>query len=254
MTIVAAGATEKGHGGRQVVFVDLKVSMGLLEATERDVPRLSAADIARVQKLEHDPERQRLWRSSRIATRIVLERAVGREYRNIDFEIAENGRPSLGDGPPYFNVSHSGGAALIAVSNAVPVGIDLEEERGLKMTEDRRRRVIAAAARLANGQPASMSRSDADLDLIRAWVRLEAAAKSLGIGIGQLLTEEGVVGGKPADGGAATAASRLDVRNLDVATGYLAAVAAATLPRKIEVLTLPNDADALTEFLSCAQT
>ena len=145
--------------------------MELLEAAERDVPRLSATDIARVQKLEHDPERQRLWRSSRIATRIVLERAVGRAYRNIDFEIAENGRPSLGDGPPYFNVSHSGGAALIAVSNAAPIGIDLEEERGLKMTEDRRRRVIAAAARLANGQPASMSRSDADLDVLRAWVR-----------------------------------------------------------------------------------
>ena len=253
MTIVAAGATEKGYGGLQVVFVDLKVSMGLLEATERDVPRLSAADIARVQKLEHDPERQRLWRSSRIATRIVLERAVGTAYRNIDFEIAENGRPSLGDGPPYFNVSHSGGAALIAVSNAVPIGIDLEEARGLKMTEDRRRRVIAAAARLANDQPPT-SHSDADLDVLRAWVRLEAAAKALGTGIGQLLTEEGVVGGKPGDAVATTAASRLDVRNLDVATGYLAAVAAPTLPMKIEVLTLPNEADALTKFLSCART
>ena len=179
---------------------------------------------------------------------------MGREYRNIDFEIAENGRPSLGDGPPYFNVSHSGGAALIAVSNAAPIGIDLEEARGLKMTEDRRRRVIAAAARLANDQPASMSRSDADLDLVRAWVRLEAAAKSLGTGIGQLLTEEGVVGGKPGDAVATTAASRLDVRNLDVATGYLAAIAAPTLPMKIDVLTLPNEADALTKFLSCART
>ena len=151
MTIFAAGATEKGYGGLQVIFVDLKASVELLEAAERDVPRLSATDIARVQKLEHDPERQRLWRSSRIATRIVLERAVGTAYRKIDFEIAENGRPSLGDGSPYFNVSQSGGAALIAVSNAVSIGIDLEEVRGLKMTEDRRRRVIAAAARLANG-------------------------------------------------------------------------------------------------------
>ena len=253
MTIFAAGATEKGYGGLQVIFVDLKASVELLEAAERDVPRLSATDIARVQKLEHDPERQRLWRSSRIATRIVLERAVGTAYRKIDFEIAENGRPSLGDGSPYFNVSQSGGAALIAVSNAVSIGIDLEEVRGLKMTEDRRRRVIAAAARLANGQPAT-SHSDADLDGLRAWVRLEAAAKALGTGIGQLLTEEGVVGGEPADSDRATAASRLDVRSLDVASGYIAAVAAPTLPRKIEVLTLPNDADALTKFLSCART
>jgi 4'-phosphopantetheinyl transferase len=253
VTIVATGATEKGCGGLQVVFVDLKASVALLEAAERDVPRLSATDNARVQKLAHDPERQRLWQSSRIATRIVLERALGTAYRNIDFEIAKNGRPSFGDGPPYFNVSHSGGAALIAVSDAVPIGIDLEEARRLKMTEDRRRRVIAAAARLANGQPAT-SRSDANLNVLRAWVRLEAAAKALGTGIGQLLTEEGVVGGKPADSDRATAASRLDVRNLDVASGYIAAVAAPTLPMKIEVLTLPNDADALTEFLTCART
>jgi 4'-phosphopantetheinyl transferase len=253
VTIFAAAAAEKVYSGLQVVFVDLEASAALLEASEEDVPRLSAADIARGQKLAHDSQRQRLWRLSRIATRIVLECAAGTAYRNIDFEIAENGRPSLGKGLPYFNVSHSGGSALIAVSSAVPVGIDLEEARGLKMTEDRRQRVIAAAARLANGPPAT-SHSDADLDVLRAWVRLEAAAKALGTGIGQVLTEEGVVGGKPVDGGGATAASRVDVRNLDVASGYIAAVAAPTLPRNIEVLTLPNDADALTEFLSCART
>jgi 4'-phosphopantetheinyl transferase len=250
--VVPAGASEKSCGGLQIVFVDLKASVALLEASERDVPRLSAGDIARVQKLAHDPERQRLWRSSRVATRIVLERAVGPVYRNVDFEIAETGRPSLGDGPPFFNISHSGGAALIAVSSAAPVGIDLEEVRGLNMTEDRRRRMIAAAARLANGQPATSHPCTSDRDVLRAWVRLEAAAKALGTGIGQLLTEEGVVGGKPSGG--ATVASRLDVRNLDVADGYIAAVAAPALPRKIEVLALPNDADALKEFLSRART
>jgi 4'-phosphopantetheinyl transferase len=251
VSVTPAGAFEKGCGGLHVFFVDLNVSVALLEAEERKVPRLSATDVARVEKLAHDPERQRLWRSSRIATRIVLERAAGRAYRNIDFAIARNGRPSLGEGPPYFNVSHSGGAALIAVSNAVPVGIDLEQERDLTMTEDRRRRVIAAAARLANAQPAT-SHTDTDRDVLQAWVRLEAAAKALGTGIGQLLTEEGVVGGEAVGG--ATTAHRLDVRNLDVAGGYFAAVAAKTLPRTVEVLTLPNDADALAKFLSCAGT
>lgn len=251
MSVASAGATEKGCGGLHVVFVDLKASVALLEAAERDVPRLSAADVARVEKLEHDREHQRLWLSSRIATRIVIERAVGGSYRNVDFAIARNGRPSLGEGPPYFNVSHSGGAVLIAVSNAVPVGVDLEAVRDLTMTEDRRRRVIAAAARLADGQPAA-PHTDADRDVLQAWVRLEAAAKALGTGIGQLLTEEGVVGGPQAGG--ATAASQLDVRNLDVADGYFAAVAAQTLPREIAVLTLPSDAEALANFLSCARS
>ena len=129
MSVIPAGATEKGCGGLHVVFVDLKASVALLEAAEREVPRLSAADVERVEKLAHDPERQQLWRASRIATRIVIERAAGRAYRNIDFAIARNGRPYLGEGPPYFNVSHSGNAALIAVSNAVPIGIDLEAAR-----------------------------------------------------------------------------------------------------------------------------
>jgi 4'-phosphopantetheinyl transferase len=251
VSVTPAGAIEKGCGGLHVVFVDLTASVALLEAAEREVPRLSADDVVRVEKLAHDPGRQRLWRASRIATRIVIERAAGRAYRNIDFAIARNGRPYLGEGPPYFNVSHSGNAALIAVSNAVPIGIDLEEARGLTMTDDRRRRVIAAAARLANGQPGP-PRIDADGDVLQAWVRLEAAAKALGTGIGQLLTEEGVVGGEVVGG--TTAAHRLDVRNLDVASAYFAAVAAQTLPRAVEVLTLPNDADALAKFLSCAGT
>ena len=251
MSVTPAGATEKGYGGLHVVFVDLKSSVAFLEAEERSC-RASLLPTSRASKS---------WRTirnangygaaSRIATRIVIERAAGRAYRNIDFAIARNGRPSFGEGAPYFNVSHSGDAALIAVSNAVPVGIDLEAMRGLTMTDDRRRRVIAAAVRLANGQSAT-PHIDADRDVLQAWVRLEAAAKALGTGIGQLLTEEGVVGGEAVSG--ATAAHRLDVRNLDVASAYFAAVAAQTLPREIEVLTLPNDADALAKFLSCAGT
>jgi len=234
----------------EIIFVDLEASAALLEAQESDIPRLSTADIAHFDKMAADQKRQRLWRLSRIATRVVLERSAGTTHRNVDFIIAAGGRPSLAEEPPYFNVSHSGEALLIAVSKLGPVGVDLEQERSLAMSDDRRRRVVAAAAKHSSGLPL-LAHSDADV--ARAWVRLEALSKALGTGIGRLLTAEGVIGGE-GRASAETAASRLDVRDLDVAQGYFAAVAAETLPRKIEVLAFPRAASGLQGFLPQLQT
>ena len=237
-------------GDLEIVFVDLEASAALLEAQESDVPRLSPADIAHLDKLVADEQGQRLWRLSRIAARVVLERSVGTSHRNVDFIIAAGGRPSLPEEPPFFNISHSGQAALIAVSKSGPVGVDLEQERRLAMTEDRRRRVVTAAAKLCSGPPLSAA---CDADVFKAWVRLEALSKALGTGIGRLLTAEGVIGGETAASDA-TAASRLDVRDLDVAQGYFAAVAAETLPRKIEILAFPGAADGFRGFMLPFQT
>jgi 4'-phosphopantetheinyl transferase len=235
-------------GELNIVFVDLEASAALLETAERDVPRLSASDIARVRSLAHDPDGQRRWRFSRIALRIVLERAAGPAHRNADFAVDKNGRPSLAGSAPYFNISHSGSAALIAVSKSAPVGVDLEHERELSMTEDRRRRVAAAASGLMS-EPATMVHLGTDVDVLRDWVRLEAVAKARGTGIGPLLTENGVIGGKRS-GRRPGPASQFEVRNLDVGSGYLAAVAAPTLPQTIDVLMFPESAEALAAFLS----
>jgi len=48
VSVTPAGAIEKGCGGLHVVFVDLKASVALLEAAEREAPRLSADDVVRV--------------------------------------------------------------------------------------------------------------------------------------------------------------------------------------------------------------
>jgi 4'-phosphopantetheinyl transferase len=232
-------------GDLDIVFVDLEASATLLEAAEAEVPRLSAADIAHLDKLAVDRQTRRLWRLARIATRVVLERSVGPSHRKVDFVIAAGGRPSLREEPPYFNISHSGEAVLIAVSKSAPVGVDLEKERSLAMTEVRRRRIVAAAARLIDGPPLLPA---SDADVVKAWVRLEATAKALGTGIGRLLTAEGVIGGDCDTGGAATA-SLLDVRNLRVAGGYAAAVAAETLAQDVRAHAFPTDAGELSKFL-----
>ncbi|MGO4683910.1 4'-phosphopantetheinyl transferase family protein [Hyphomicrobium sp. 2TAF46] len=238
-----AGHKEQGAaatvGDFEVFFVDLVKSASLLEAEEKATPRLSASDIARVASMSGDSEGRRLWRNARIATRVVLERAGGSGIRQADFEIEPGGRPRLAAGSPWFNVSHTGGAALIAVSKNTPVGVDLErKQRSLKMSGERRQRIIASAQRFGADRQLSAIH---DADVMTAWVRLEAAAKALGIGIGRLLTEQGVVGGKgrnqPQDTGYGLA-----VRNLEAGDEYVAAIAAERLPEKLEVLPFPaND-------------
>jgi 4'-phosphopantetheinyl transferase len=228
----------------EVVLVDLAAASDLLEAAERDVPRLSADDCARVERLTHDPERKRTWRALRIATRIVLERFAGTAFRKRDFEIEDYGRPTLGAEAPYFSVSRTGHVALIAVSKAAAIGIDIEQVRPFTMTEDRRRRVLAASARL-NGELARSQSLD-DACILEAWVCLEAVAKARGTGIGPLLTEEGVVGGQN-DG--SVSKSEFEIRRLDMPRGYVAAVAAKSLPSELPVVPFPDSAEALARFL-----
>jgi 4'-phosphopantetheinyl transferase len=76
---------------------------------------------------------------------------------------------------------------------------------------------------------------------------LEAVAKARGSGIGVLLTETGVIGGASTR---SEVESRLAVATLEVPEPYVAAVAAAELPRNISVQTFPSRADELDVFLS----
>ncbi len=238
-----AGTPNRGEGGRaiEIVLVDLVGAEASLAEEEARRPRLSVADEQRAEAIA-DERTRRLWRTSRIATRIVLERVGGERLRRIVFRIEKGGRPILGNGGPHFSISHCDGAALIAVTADMPVGVDLEESsRKLKMSSDRRIRVVQAAVRLGANMPLS---ADSDGDVLAAWVRLEAIAKERGSGIGRLLTEEGVVGGSPS-------ASRrpsnrgVAVRGLDAGRAYIAAIAAQELPDDLTVEPFPAaDVDA----------
>jgi 4'-phosphopantetheinyl transferase len=192
-----------------------------------------------------DPDRSRLWRAARIATRIVLERSGGAGLRNLDFEIKAGGRPGLRSSGLHFSVSHSGEGALIAVSKEMLIGVDLERARSLTMSAERRRRIIAAAERLADQLSPPVDSTDSGV--LIAWVRLEAAAKARGTGIGRLLTEEGVIGSQEANRALAPA-DVLQARSLTVSDGYVAAIAAARLPDEIAVLSFPTEN--LREFLA----
>src|SRR5262249_41019918 len=101
------------------------------------------------------------------------------------------GAPYLAGFPARFNLSHSRGVALIAVTRRRAIGVDVEGVRALPMAPRRRQQILAIGAGLA-GKPlkGSLNRK-----LLQAWTRIEAFAKARGGGVRQLLTELRV--GKP---------------------------------------------------------
>lgn len=229
------------------MFVDLARAARLLDHTEQTTPRLSEADQQRVAARQAQTGGDTLWRTARIALRIVLERWAGPSLRQRSFITEAGGRPRLADGLPAFSHAHSGGAALIAVAPQDPIGVDLEALRPLRMSDDRRMRVEQAGQRLAPGVPLS---GDETQRCLQAWVRLEAVAKASGSGIGATLTDAGVVG--PREGRASAPAPQtapLVVRDLLLAEGYFAAVAALTLPKDVSIVDFPCEAAALKRFI-----
>jgi 4'-phosphopantetheinyl transferase len=117
--------------------------------------RLPAAERERYESFLREQPAKR-WLSARWALRRVLESYLGRSAAAIELKIGERGKPYLRDGGDLeFNLSHSAGLALVAVTRGRPVGVDVE--------------LITSR------------HSPAFFD---DWVRKEAHLKCLGVGLG----------------------------------------------------------------------
>lgn len=237
----------------EILLADLGAARDALEAEEQATPRLSPDDIARFDRKSaalgiDDAQR---WRAAHIALRIALERHIGPALRGIAYAIAPGGRPhlprSLGLAIyPDFSLAHAGNVALIAISGDGAVGADIEVPRDIRMPDVRRQRIIRAATRLA---PEHALPDEDDARLLQSWVRLEAFAKATGLGIGRILTEAGVVGGRNADGDLAEAAHDIRVADLALGQDLFAAVAAGRLPENIAVTRFPTAQSAFSAFV-----
>lgn len=146
------------------------------------------------------PEQERCLRYRRPAdrirfatTRVVLRRLLAQRLRvaaqDIEFAMGAFGKPGLPHGVPlFFNVSHAGGFALIALSAQGPVGVDIE-----------------ATARMPDTSPVHLGFTpdeqrycDRTADahaFLRVWSGKEAVLKALGLGIGQHLPSVSVIPG-----------------------------------------------------------
>jgi 4'-phosphopantetheinyl transferase len=120
--------------------------------------------------------------AARRALRVILGAYLCEEPGAVALTIGEGGKPTLVDGARLsFNLSHSGGLALVAVAaGGVAIGVDVERLRP-------RRDLVRLAARwLPKGDAAAVaSASDEDRERVfyDAWTRHEARAKCTGAGL-----------------------------------------------------------------------
>ena len=172
------------------------------------------------------PARKRvLWAGSRGVLRVLLGRYLDRDPLDLRFALGPHGKPALSsEGPTRpatgdlsFNLSHSGGLALVAVTAGRAVGIDVEIAAHRRVDE------LAVAARVLGYEQArrlsvfdSQARARA---FLHAWVAHEAVVKCLGLGLATPLE-----GSPPAD---------LWTAAVDVGPRAAAAVAVAGGPRQL---------------------
>lgn len=118
---------------------------------------------------------------TRAALRITLARYTGLEAPLLEFEYSTHGKPSLiGEGMPQFNVAHSGGLALVAVTKEGLIGVDVEA-----------RRRDFAGQRIANrffsareaGALRNLPTDQQEQGFLNCWTRKEAYIKARGEGL-----------------------------------------------------------------------
>lgn len=151
------------------------------------------------------------------------------------FAYGAFGKPMLSDGGLEFNLSHSRGWMLVAVSASHPVGVDIERcDAVLDPLALARTGLPAADLEVLLGTPPE-ARS---VRFCALWTRWEACLKALGSGLGR---PPGLVARHPLGDGAelvelADGAGQVAVCDLPAAAGYRAAVALAggrTRPRVV---------------------
>lgn len=163
-------------------------------------------------------EASRRWVASRWTLRRVLEKYLDEPAAAIELEVNDRGKPRLRNGNGIeFNLSHSNGLALVAVTDGFEVGVDVE-------TIDPARDLAALAERAFDADEAAAVRSAPPAEragiFYAAWTRREARLKCLGSDANLQLTTSGVENRRLAQTGAA-------VENVAIAPGYAAAVAVA---------------------------
>lgn len=140
-----------------------------------------------------------------LAAHAALRAILGRHTAApLEFETGEKGKPYLAHAREVrFNLSHSRGRGLIAVSRNVEVGVDIEWIRPMPRYADLAERFF----------PPDEDRPDSEGDFFRRWTRLEALWKARGVGL---------------YGAGAAAEGEWTVMEVEAGEGFAAAVAAET--------------------------
>lgn len=185
-----------------------------LSTVEVDEDLLSVAELGRALGIARtaaltDYLRAHTWLRQRLA-----------EYLDVppeEIEIAENehGKPYI-EAPATdlsFNLSYSGGRAVLGAGFRMEVGVDIEPLGGAKLNPEMMRRVLSRPEAETVRQSGNMKR-----EFYKLWVRKEAMAKANGWGVGEETTTN-LLGLSPVE------RDGFEVTDLNIGDEFAAAVA-----------------------------
>lgn len=204
-----------------------------LDIDEREVARashvLSVEEQTRADRLASAVHR-RQFRFAHAVLRLILSHYCGGRPQELAIHRTVKGKPFLPDYPPIqFNMTHSNGSALVAVTKGREVGIDLEKVRQEMDVVSLARRFLSNqdVAFIENGEPARRHER-----FFQTWIAREAVFKAIGTGVTFPLhcdhielMDDGIEGQLILGDGKTDGAVRL-VRFLPLDPGWVGAVSA----------------------------
>src|SRR5580658_9057041 len=150
---------------------------------------LSPDEHTRASRYHFARDRQRFV-AARAWLRMILSRYLATDASSLKFSYSKKEKPSLS--PAYadsgitFNVSHSGGIALLAFTRRREIGVDVEEIRHNSDLEDIARRFFSAHEQRQLAALPDNEKVDA---FFRCWTRKEAYIKATGDGLSLPLSQ-----------------------------------------------------------------
>ena len=200
-------------------------------------PWLSPDERRRAARFHFERDRRR-FAAARGILRAILGRYLGLDPSALGFAYGHHGKPALASpsAGPRFNVSHSGGLALLAFAAEHEVGVDVEQERPVPEMDSIRERNFSARE---NAELGVLPEAERGRAFFRCWTRKEAFIKAIGDGLSYPLDafDVTVAPGEPARllrvGGDPDAARRFHLEGLEPAHGFAAALAVWGRPTRV---------------------
>ncbi len=161
--------------------------LGLEQSAAEFLALLDIEEVARANRFHFDKDRNHFV-VARGFLRLLLGRYLQAEPKQLKFSYGEWGKPSLAgefrDSRLRFNMSHSHGVALYAVTEGREIGVDVEHERADFAGDDIARRFFSP---FEVGVLCELPDEDRVAGFFRCWTRKEAYIKATGRGLSQPL-------------------------------------------------------------------
>jgi 4'-phosphopantetheinyl transferase len=156
---------------------EVRLCQRTLDGLPAKLSTLSPDEAGRAARFHFEIDRQRFV-VCRTALREILGEALGIAPGEVTFSYGAHGKPALAQETGVrFNVAHAGGRALIALSeDGRELGVDLEEVRPERATDDVARAVFTESERAQLVGPERVER------FFQLWTRKEAYLKAIGEG------------------------------------------------------------------------